>query len=289
MDLSSGVADLHIHTTASDGTCSVEERVSQALDQNLEAIAITDQDTISTDIHSRVTSRKGVELIAGVEVRADVDGTKVELLGYYIDPGNEELLDILEQVRKHRRERNRRIIEQLHEVTCLNKSYQALRSDIDGILARPHIAEVLINEGIVSSISEAFEQYLATGGEAFIPMKRIPAADVINAIKGAGGVVSLAHPGRIRTDSPRDVIKNLTTAGLDAIEVAYPYDSSPSEGYSGVTVSDAVTFAREFDLLETGGSDCHGPVSGKYRIGEVRLNRTHLNTLRNQANNRRGL
>jgi predicted metal-dependent phosphoesterase TrpH len=153
MDLNTGVADLHMHTTASDGTCGVDDRVTQAVDRGFQSIAITDYDTILTDIQSRVTHISGIELIAGVEVRADVDGTKVELLGYYIDPSNEELLAVLEQVREFRRKRNRRMIEQLHEETDFDTSYQQLHTEAGGILARPYIADALLAEGIVGSIA----------------------------------------------------------------------------------------------------------------------------------------
>lgn len=176
MDISVGIADLHTHTVASDGTCAVFDRVRQARKHDLDSIAITDHDCISEDISDRVTQQGHIELIAGVEVRADVQGTKVELLGYFVDPEDGQLDDILAEVRACRRDRNRRIIDRLHETTSLERSYDDIREEADGILGRPHIANVLIEEGIVGSIREAFDEYLANNGTAFVPMERVLAA-----------------------------------------------------------------------------------------------------------------
>ena len=289
MDITDGVADLHMHTVASDGTCSVAERGQQARERGLGAIAITDHDSVSTDIEDRRTVDGGVELIAGVEVRADVQDTKVELLGYFVDPDDERLADVLAEVREYRRDRNRQIIQRLQETTSLDRPYEDVRAEADGILGRPHIANVLIEEGIVDSIGDAFDEHLAIEGTAFVPMERVPAAEVIEAIQGAGGVVSLAHPGRIRAESIEGIVDELVEAGLDGIEVQYPYDVAPTEGYADVSVEDAAALAEQHGLLQTGGSDCHGPGSGKFHIGEVRVSGAQLKALRERADQRRPL
>lgn len=283
------IADLHMHTVASDGTCTVAERITQAHKGNLSAIAITDHDSISSDLIKRRRFTDKIELITGVEVRADVLETKVELLGYYVDPEDERLAEVLSNVRTHRKNRNMRIIERLNEITSLNRSYPDIKSNAEGLLGRPHIAQILIEEDIVDSISAAFDEYLASDGKAFVPMERVPAADIIAAIQGAGGVVSLAHPGRIRSDSIEEIVDKLVEVGLDAIEVQYPYDEAPSEGYADVSVDDAATLAEKHELLQTGGSDCHGPDSGKFRIGEVTIPEAQLEALRVRADQRRAL
>lgn len=285
-----GVADLHMHTTASDGTCTVAARVSQAGERGLEAIAITDHDTIGEDLSERVERRGDLELITGVEVRGDARGTKVELLGYFVDPTDDRLGATLERVRTFRRERNREMIERLTEVTALDRSYDDLAAEADGLLGRPHMASALHEAGVVDSIREAFASYLAEDGDAYVPMERVPAIEVMTAVQGAGGVVSLAHPGRTRTDDIEGVVEDLVAHGLDAIEVQYPYDEAPqSEDYADVSVEDAAALAEEYDLLRTGGSDCHGPDSGKFRIGEVRITREELDALREMAAERRPL
>lgn len=289
MDTADGVADLHMHTTASDGTCSVADRIRQAGARDLDAIAITDHDTVTEGMDSRVTKRAGIELISGVEVRADALETKVELLGYYIDPTDDSLLELLEQVRSSRCDRNRRIVDRLRDVTELERSYRDIKGTADGILGRPHIANVLIEAGIVDTVGAAFEQYLGADGEAFVPMDRLPAGDLVQVMQAAGGVVSLAHPGRIRADTVDGIVDTLVDAGLDAIEVDYPYDEAPDVGYADVDVEAAAALAERFDLLRTGGSDCHGPDSGKFRIGNVRITGDQLRALRERAGQRRTL
>jgi predicted metal-dependent phosphoesterase TrpH len=289
MNSTEGIADLHMHTVASDGTCSVAERSQQARECGLDAIAITDHDSVSAEISNRQTVNNGINLIAGVEVRADVQGTKIELLGYYIDPDDERLDSMLTEIRDYRRDRNQRILSRLRETTSFDRPYEDIREEADGILGRPHIARILVEEGIVNSIDSAFDEYLANNKTAFIPMKRVPAHEVIDAIKHAGGVVSLAHPGRVRTESIGDIIDELVEVGLDGIEVQYPYDEAPTEGYAGVSVEDAAALAEKHGLLQTGGSDCHGPDSGKFRIGEVRVSGEQIKSLRNCADQRRPL
>lgn len=161
-------------------------------------------------------------MITGTEVRADVCETKVELLGYYIDPKDETLRSVLQQAREYRRERNRKIISKLNSVSDLNREYDCIRERADGILGRPHIADVLVDEGLVDSISEAFNRYLGAEGEAYVPMERVPAAEVISAIHEASGVASLAHHGRIRTDDIEGIVEELVAENIDAIEVPYP-------------------------------------------------------------------
>ncbi len=289
MDIGEGVADLHMHTTASDGTCSVTDRIEQAQDRGLDAIAVTDHDTISGDLDGRTSVHGDLELVTGVEVRADVQETKVELLGYYVDPADHGLEDVLEEVRSYRRQRNRRLVDRLQDVADFDRSYEEIRATADGILGRPHIAGILVEDGIVGSVGEAFAEYLGADGAAFVSMERVPAATVVEAIQAAGGVVSLAHPGRVRADDIEPIVEELAAAGLDAIEVPYPYGGISDNDYADVDCSDAAALADQFDLLHTGGSDCHGSDSSKFRIGQVRLDAERFDALREQAETRRPL
>jgi hypothetical protein len=286
MNLSEGVADLHVHTTASDGTCSVADRVRQARDRGLEAIAITDHDVIAGEIRDRRAIRDGLELVAGVEVRADVRDTKIELLGYYVDPTDEGLAGTLETVRGFRRARNRRLVDRLHEVTALDRSYEEIRAEAPGVLGRPHVASVLVEAGVVDSVEAAFAEYLGTDEAAYVAMERAPAPAVVDAIHGAGGVVSLAHPGRIGSPDVEGIVADLVDAGLDAVEVQYPYDGVSTGDEAAFSVSDAAALAETWDLLATGGSDCHGPGSGTFRIGEVRIGAAEMDAVRDRAGER---
>ncbi|MFD1588088.1 PHP domain-containing protein [Halorientalis brevis] len=284
MEPSAGIADLHVHTTASDGTSSVAERVAQAADRGLEAIAITDHDAISETLTEPVTRRDGLEVVTGVEARADVEGTKIEILGYYVSPENERLRELLARAREFRHERNEALIENLNAATGLSLDYDDLQAAARGSLGRPHVAQALVDAGLVDSIDAAFAEYLGTDSAAYVEMERQDYTAVIDAIHAAGGVASLAHPGRIRSDGVPELVATLADAGLDAIEVAYPYggDSGPAKR-NEVGVQTAADLAETNDLLATGGSDCHGPDSGKYRLGEVRVTRAELDAIRDRA------
>jgi hypothetical protein len=278
-----------MHTTASDGTCSVADRVRQASERGLDAIAVTDHDCFSASLSGRVDTRDGVEVISGVECRGDVVNTKVEILGYYVDPDHPSLSDVLSTARSYRRERNREMVAALADETGLDLDYESLRADADGMLGRPHMAAVLVESGLVTSIGDAFDQYLGSDGPAYVEMERVPANEVIAAIQDAGGVASLAHPGRIRAEDVPGIVSSLAEGGLDGIEVWYPYAESVSEEYADFGVEDAARLAGKHGLVKTGGSDCHGSDSGKYRIGEVRVDVTHLEALRDLATDRRPL
>jgi predicted metal-dependent phosphoesterase TrpH len=193
---------------------------------------------------------------------------------------------MLEEVRGYREKRNMEMVSKLADVTGLGVTYESLEDSVDGSLGRPHLADILIEEGFVDSVSEAFDEYLAEGGDVYVPMERAPYDEVIDAVHEAGGVASLAHPGRIRSDEVPEMVEELSENGLDAIEVWYPYGEIRSEEYAEIGVDDASRIAEEHGLLKTGGSDCHGPGSGKFRIGEIRVSKdgfSELGELRDRA------
>lgn len=285
---SAGVADLHTHTTASDGTITVDQRIDSAREMRLEAIAITDHDIISANLNTPSEDRNGVEVITGVEVRADLFDTKIEILGYFVNPEDAALQSMLNQVQEFRQQRNEKLVENLDDTTDLALSYEDVSSSVDRIFGRPHLAELLVEEGIVNSVGEAFSEYLAEGGAAFVPMQRLPAEEVVSTLHEAGGATVLAHPGRIRTDEStvETMVETLTRFGLAGIETWYPYDIGRGSSYASVSVDDAFALAEQFDLVPTGGSDCHGPDSGKYRMGEVRVSSEYLEKIRRKAPSR---
>jgi len=277
MNLDEGVADLHMHTVASDGENTVGERVKQARERGLEAISVTDHDRIPEELDTEVTDIEGVTVITGVEVRAGIRDTKIEILGYLVDPSDEELNSVLERARDYREKRNKKLVSKVNEETGLSLSYEDLVEDVDGGLGRPHIAQILVSEGFVGGISEAFDEYLAEEGSCYVPMQRVPYEEVIGAVQAAGGVSSLAHPGRIRSDEIPLIIGDLSDAGIDGIEVRYPYSDTE------FGVEEAREMATLHGLIQTGGSDCHGTGSGKFRIGDVRVGEDELSSLFSSA------
>lgn len=280
-----GVADLHMHTTSSDGTSTVEERIQQAHEKNIEVIAITDHGCISSELNAGSEKRGDVEVITGVEIRADLLDTKIEILGYFIDPENEELSYVLETARDFRETRNRELISNLNDATGLSLSYRKLKEEVGGELGRPHLADRLVSEGLADSIGHAFDEYLGSDGDVYVSMERVHHREVIEAVHSAGGITSLAHPGRISGDKELvfEIMGKLVERGLDGIEVWYPYGEIDSGRYADIGVEDAERLAEEYDLIKTGGSDCHGPGSGKFRIGEVLVPAPEFNRLKKSA------
>ncbi len=286
--LAEGVADLHMHTTASDGTLTVDERVTLATERSLEAIAITDHDSLSEDLTRPIATDGPVDVITGVEVRADLFDTKIEILGYFVDPTDEPLLKLLAKAREFRTQRNRELVERLATAADIDITYEIIAAEVEGALGRPHLAARLVEEGRVGSIQEAFDEYLARDGDVYVPMERLDAPTVIETIQNAGGVTSLAHPGRIRADSEtvERMVERLVELGIDGIETWYPYGAVTSADDLPVGPERALVLAQKYGLIPTGGSDCHGPNSGKFRMGEVRVPSETLELVRSRHETR---
>lgn len=131
--------DLHVHTVESDGTDTLKERVQQAQRRDLEAIAITDHDRISDQLEAGSQQYGDLEVVTGVEIRADLLDTKIELLGYFVDPSDQTLNSVLERARTYRRDRNRKLVHQLNNTTGLNLDYEELTTEVRGEIGRPHL------------------------------------------------------------------------------------------------------------------------------------------------------
>lgn len=277
-----GIADLHMHTTCSDGTSTVGERIRQAHERDIGAIAITDHDCVPSELDAGSEKRGDVEVITGVEVRADLLDTKIEILGYFIDPENEDLSSVLETAREFRETRNRKLVSNLNNATGLALSFEELIDEVGGELGRPHLADILVSEGLADSIGHAFDKYLGRDGDVYVSMERLPYHEVIDSVHSAGGITSLAHPGRISGDGELvfEMVEKLVEHGIDGIEVWYPYGEIASDRYADIGVEDAERLAEKYDLIKTGGSDCHGPGSGKFRLGEVLVPSSEFNRIK---------
>ncbi|NRS47527.1 PHP domain-containing protein [Brevibacillus sp. HB2.2] len=245
------MADLHTHTKASDGTCEPAENVRLAKEAGLAALAITDHDTVAGIPEAMEAARAlGVEIIPGVEVSSVGKGQDIHVLGYFVpyeDPAFEERLF---RLRETRHERNQLLIARLQELgidISLEKVYRR-KQGTDKNIGRPHIAEELMELGVVSTIAEAFDKYLGKEGAAYVNPPRIPPQEAITLIKEAGGVAVLAHPGLYDDD---ELVQELIVFGLDGIEVNHPdNDEVQKMRYS--------KWAAQYGLVVTGGSDFHG-------------------------------
>lgn len=255
-------ADLHLHSIFSDGTFTPEEIASRAKSQGVAAIALTDHDTVEGCARAAVAcAAAGVEFISGTELTTEHGGNELHLLGYFLDPHNARLLTEIAESQIVRQNRIREMVAQL------NKLHVPLTAEEVFALAnckspgRPHVARAMVKAGLVANLDEAFERFLKKGRPAWVPKKKVSAADAIQLIHQAGGLAVMAHPGLNRTDS---VIPDLVEAGLDGIECFHTkHSTSLSQRY--------LLAAEKYNLLVTGGSDCHGLSKGKPIIGTVRV------------------
>ncbi|MBC5792710.1 MAG: PHP domain-containing protein [Nanohaloarchaea archaeon] len=279
-------ADLHMHTTASDGTDSVDERVEQAKENGIRCIAVTDHDAIPDELNNQVEKRSGVEVITGSEIKCEVDGEKIEILAYFIDPEEDSTNKIFKQLKKNRQNRMKEMVRKLDSEIREDIRYQDVVSRADGTVGRPHLAKTLEEKSVVKTSEEAFEKLIGSKHEAYVETPKIPAEKVINLVHEAGGVTSLAHPGRsLEKEEAFEKVKKLKQAGLDAIEVEYTYQQKIER--DSFTIHFAEDYARQIadrlDLLKTGGTDCHGSNSEKFNIGDVTIPYKRVEKLRSRA------
>lgn len=243
--------DLHVHSTRSDGLAEPAEAMEAARAAGLAAVALTDHDTLA-GVEEAAARAAELELafVPGIEFSAYDDAGTTHVLGYYVDAGDRALADHLEEARSSRRRRAARMVEKLQKLGIgLTVEEVEAQASTGGLIARPHVARSLVAGGWVRSYGEAFNRFLAAGQPAYVPTRRIAPADAIRLIHGAGGLAVLAHGGKTHGD---ETIRQLAAAGLDGLEILHP-DHGPVE------VERLRGLASELGLLETGGSDWHGP------------------------------
>lgn len=246
--------DLHVHTTASDGTYTPEEVVNLALKKELSVIAITDHDTVS-GVESAMDAANGnkIAIVPGVEISCLYEKTEIHMLGLFIDWKNEELQNHLEKMRMGRENRNERMIEKMNQ-DGIPVTMEKLRfSSEDTVITRAHFARFLEQEGYVKSKDEAFKKYVGEKCPYYIPREYIPYETAIEWIHEAGGLAILAHPYLygFKEQKVRTMIKELKKCGLDGLEA---YHSSTNQGQTNLLRE----YAKQYALLVSGGSDFHG-------------------------------
>jgi 3',5'-nucleoside bisphosphate phosphatase len=244
------MVDLHLHTTASDGSLTPERLVEAARQAGLTAISITDHDTTAgVAAGQAAAARVGIELVPGIEISTVSDGRDLHLLGYFLDPQSASLCAFLD---RQRTERSRRIVvmaDRLASLGCPIDPAPMLALASQGrSVGRPHLARALVDGGYVRTPDEAFRRFLEFGGPAYEPRRGAAPQEAIEIVHDAGGLASLAHPGLSDRDG---LIPLLAVAGLDAIEARHSDHTPDVEArYRAI--------AKELRLLITGGSDFHG-------------------------------
>lgn len=256
--------DLHLHTTASDGSLTPKKLVEVAVERGMEVISITDHDTIDGLAEGAKRAQElGVKFVNGIELSSEWGGREVHILGYFLDPKDENLKKELKKMQKARDARNCKILKKLAEYK-MYITIEELQEEAGGdIVSRAHIANLMLNKGYVYSKGEIFKRYLGIGGLAYVPKGDLTPERAVEIIRENGGIASLAHPKYISEDEVRltELINDLKLVGLEAMEVYY-------SNFSLKEVIKYKNIARRRGLLLTGGSDYHGGNKGNIEIGD---------------------
>jgi 3',5'-nucleoside bisphosphate phosphatase len=267
-----GRADLHTHTTFSDGTHTPASLVGRAIQAGLKAVAVTDHDTTAGVAPARAAAGGAVEVIAGVEATAEFRGAEVHLLGYFVRPDDEPLAAALADLRASRRER---LLEMARRLKTLGADVEgevaALPEEVS--VGRRHLARLLIDRGHAGSFHDAFTRWLAAPDVAGVPKRRLSAAQAISRIRGAGGAASWAHPP---ADLDLRALEELRDMGLQAVECVYPWPSRAQE----VRLRQ---LAKAAGLAVTGGSDSHDPGPPARAVGARTVTLDEVATIRGLA------
>ena len=275
--------DLHLHTTASDGALTPGDLVREARAHGLECIAVTDHD--STNGIEEATAegqRLGVQVIPGIEMSTDIPRAEVHVLGYYLDYQDQQFQVLLRQLREGRKERAEKMVAKLAEMGLPLPWERVLEVAGSGSVGRPHVAQVMLECGYVSSLAEAFTDYIGRNAPAYVERYKLTPAEAVQMILGVGGLPVLAHPAEVVTLS--QVLPDLTAAGLVGLECYY-------FGYSPGAVEGLVALADERGLVPTGGTDFHGRDTtgqGPRHPGDVWVPWESVRRLKALANKPRG-
>lgn len=256
--------DLHIHSTASDGSVSPLEIIQIAEKAGLGAIAITDHDTLEGSAEAlRYQQGYEVEILPGIEISAPFRSGTMHILGYLIRLDDVPLREALEVVQRSRATRNLQILAKLQNLGFEVTYDEVFQVAGEGQIGRPHIAQALLRKRVVQSIEEAFVRFLKQGGPAYADRYRLEPAEAIQTILHAGGVPVLAHPSSLHTENESDletVVAGLKELGLKGIE-AY------CTGHGFARTAQYKRLAHRQGLLVTGGTDFHGAIKPAVHIG----------------------
>lgn len=261
--------DLHLHSTASDGSLSPSAVVWAARAGGLDVIALTDHDTCAGVREAMGTLPSAMQVIPAVELSTTLDGAEIHVLGYFIDPQNERLLAHGRHAVEVRRTRVHRMLELLgnYNVKVSFEEVVAAAEGTSNILGRPHVARALQRKGYVQTPAEAFDRFLGDAGPCFLPTELLHPREAIALINEAGGVALWAHP---RSDLVARSLPQMVEWGLRGLECYRPRASAGEIDW-------IQTQAMQHDLLISGGSDWHGTWHG--RLGEFYVDASEISAL----------
>ena len=269
-------ADLHIHTDFSDGTMSPEQVIKEASKLNLRTIAITDHDSVGAiEIAQSICKKEGIDIIPALELSSYYRPVDIHLLGYFIDIKNSVLLEKLAELRSERIERIKKITKKLRALGVKVEHQEVFDVAKEGSPGRMHIAEVLCSKGYCGDIRESFRKYLSDNGPAFVPKEALTLKDAIELIVSSDGIPVLSHPGATKRDT---LIPKMVEYGLQGIEVYCP-------AHQPEDVKRYKRLAKKYDLLITGGSDCHGTRKPDIALGSIRIEDSLVEKIKERRDN----
>jgi predicted metal-dependent phosphoesterase TrpH len=270
--------DLHSHSNRSDGTLRPAEVMVLAAQRDLAGVALTDHDTFDGLDEAAATAHElDLEFVPGIEFSAEHDGASLHILGYWVDPHDRAIEAELLRLTATRFRRGEMIVEKLRELGFDISLERVLELAGGEAIARPHIAQAMVEAGIVADEKEAFDRYISDEGLAYVPKHALPPMEALRLIGDAGGVCVLAHPGMWRGNDtvPDELIEEMAAGGMVGLEVLHPdHDEEMRAKYSAI--------AERLDLVATSASDCHGERYG-FRMGEERTDAETFAELKRRA------
>ena len=253
--------DLHVHTTASDGTEQPRETVELAKRKGLKAIAITDHDTVLGCREAMAAGEElGIEVVPGIEFGTKY-GIAVHMLGYYLDLDAPALTEMTRSIVEDRDQRNEKTVRLMQE-NGIDVSYAQLKERFGEVIGRPHFAHVLMEAGLAEDVQDAFARLLGKGMKYHQYRHTLEIHEVIECIVNSGGIAVLAHPFQYKKNDEelRELIEHCMQFGLKGMECRY-------SGYSPEQTSYLEALAEEYGLVKTGGSDFHGENKPRIKLG----------------------
>ncbi len=260
------IVDLHVHSTASDGTLTPTEVIAEAKAAGLSALALTDHDTVSGIPEAEKAAKEyGIELIPGIEFSTNYKDKEIHIVGLFLDIHHPKLLEETAAFKDCRNKRNEKMVDALR-AEGFDITMEALeRENPDCVITRANIARFLYSHGMIKNVQEAFDKYIGDGCKCYVGRFKVTPMDAVKLIKEAGGVAILAHPLLYHMSSVRlqELIDDLKAVGLDGIEAIYSTHTVGEEQL-------IKRIARENHLLISGGSDFHGENKPHIKLGTGR-------------------
>ena len=270
--------DLHSHSDRSDGTLSPTAEMELAAERHLAGVALTDHDTFDgLGEASAAAERLGLAFVPGIEFSAEYDGASLHVLGYWVDPDDPAIDAELTRLTATRLRRGELIVEKLRDLG-FDVSIDRVRELAGGdAIGRPHIAQAMVEAGVVADEKEAFERYIADDGAAYVPKHALHPLEALRMIGDAGGVCALAHPAMWRGSDtvPDELVEEMAAGGMVAIEVDHPDHDPPMREKYG-------RLADRLGLVPLSSSDCHGDRYDR-RMGQERTDAERFGELRRRA------